>query len=108
VGQELRDEGVLRRARRRVAEIFEQMLKVDARRSVEPGVDAIPVHRSVERRLGRPRAVSAEAADVLSSPHLAGLTIPLARGFADERATACGRRRDVTDRAAVRGAAGSL
>ena len=48
---------------------------------VDPDLDTIRVYRSVRGRFGRPTDLSAEASDVLTSPLLSGLEIPLARVF---------------------------
>jgi Uma2 family endonuclease len=48
---------------------------------VDPDLDAIRVYRRSTEGFDRPKELSAEAADVLTTPLLAGLEIPLARVF---------------------------
>lgn len=49
---------------------------------VDPDLDAIRVYRRSTEGFDRPVELSAEAGDVLATPLLAGLEIPLARAFA--------------------------
>jgi Uma2 family endonuclease len=49
---------------------------------VDPDLDAIRVYRRTDDDFDRPMQLSAEASDVLTTPLLAGLEIPLARVFA--------------------------
>ena len=49
---------------------------------VDPDLDAIRVYRRSTEGFDRPVELSAEAGDVLTTPLLAGLEIPLARAFA--------------------------
>jgi len=49
---------------------------------VDPDLDVIRVYRSDDGPFGRPLELSAEAGDVLTTPVLPGLAIPLARVFA--------------------------
>lgn len=48
---------------------------------VDPDLDLVRVYRR-DDRFARPAALSAEAGDVLTTPHLNGLEMPLARIFA--------------------------
>lgn len=48
---------------------------------VDPDLDVIRVYRREGERFARPVELSAEAGDVLSTPHLEGLDIPLQRVF---------------------------
>ncbi len=50
---------------------------------VDPDLDVVRVYRSREGRFDRPVELRADAGDVLTSPHLAGLEIPLGRVFAE-------------------------
>ena len=49
---------------------------------VDPDLDAIRVYRREAGQFGRPRELSAEAGDVMTTSLLEGLTIPLTRVFA--------------------------
>lgn len=49
---------------------------------VDPELDIVRVFRSRDGELGRPMELSAEAGDMLTTPLLPGLDIPLARVFA--------------------------
>ena len=55
---------------------------VDEYRVVDPDVDAIRVFRRQGKGFDRPVELSAEAGDVLTTPLLPGLQLPLARVFA--------------------------
>jgi Uma2 family endonuclease len=48
---------------------------------VHPDLDAMRVYRASGGRFGRPVELSAETGDVLTTPHLDGLEVPLARVF---------------------------
>ena len=48
---------------------------------VDPELDVIRVYRRDGERFGRPRELSAEAGDVLTTPLLPGLELPLTRIF---------------------------
>jgi Uma2 family endonuclease len=48
---------------------------------IDPERDVIRVYRLDGGRFGRPTELSREAADVLRTPHLDGLEIPLERVF---------------------------
>ena len=50
---------------------------------VDPEIDVIRVHRRDGERFGRPVELSREAGDVLRTPLLPGLDLPLARIFRD-------------------------
>lgn len=50
---------------------------------VDPDIDVIRVYTRTDDRFGRPVELSAEAADVLRTPLLPGLEIPLERVFGD-------------------------
>jgi Uma2 family endonuclease len=50
---------------------------------VDPEIDVIRVYTRADDRFGRPVELAAERGDVLRTPLLAGLEIPLARVFAD-------------------------
>jgi Uma2 family endonuclease len=49
---------------------------------IDPDLDVIRVYRRAADRFSRPVELSAEAGDVLTTPHLEGLEIPLRRVFA--------------------------
>ena len=49
---------------------------------VDPDLDLVRVYRSDAGRFGRPAELSCDAGDVLTSPPLPGLKMPLARIFA--------------------------
>lgn len=49
---------------------------------VDPDLDAIRVYRRTDEAFDRPMELSAEAGDLLTTPLLAGLEIPIARVFA--------------------------
>jgi Uma2 family endonuclease len=49
---------------------------------VDPELSVIRVYRREGEGYGRPQELSAEAGDVLTTPHLEGLVMPLARIFA--------------------------
>jgi Uma2 family endonuclease len=48
---------------------------------VEPAIDVIRIYRQENERFGRPLELSCEAGDVLTTPLLPGLGLPLARVF---------------------------
>jgi len=48
---------------------------------VDPEIDVVRVHRREDDRFGRPIELSREARDVLTTPLLPGLDLPLARMF---------------------------
>jgi Uma2 family endonuclease len=50
---------------------------------VDPELDVIRVYRRDGEKFGRPLELSREMVDVLTTPHLPGLEIPLARVLAD-------------------------
>jgi Uma2 family endonuclease len=50
---------------------------------VDPDIDVIRVYTRTDDRFGRPAELSAERGDVLRTPLLAGLDIPLARVFVE-------------------------
>jgi Uma2 family endonuclease len=50
---------------------------------VDPDIDVIRVYTRTDDRFGRPAELSAERGDVLRTPLLAGLDIPLSRVFVD-------------------------
>jgi Uma2 family endonuclease len=52
---------------------------------VDPDIDGIRVYPRAAGGFGRARALSAEAGDVLTSPLLPGLEVPLVRVFARDR-----------------------
>ena len=49
---------------------------------VDPDLDAIRVYRRLGNRFERPLELSAEAGDVLTTPLLSGIEVPIARVFA--------------------------
>ncbi len=49
---------------------------------VDPDIDVVRVYRAEQGMFGRPTELSAEAGDVLITPHLSGLEIPVSRIFA--------------------------
>ena len=49
---------------------------------IDPELDLVRVYRLEERTFTRPTELSSEAGDVLTSTHLPGLEVPLARIFA--------------------------
>jgi Uma2 family endonuclease len=51
--------------------------------TVDPTIDVVRVYRRLGGRFGKPLELSTGAADVLTTPLLAGLEIPLRRIFAD-------------------------
>jgi Uma2 family endonuclease len=73
-GTRKRDETLKRRLYERTG--------VDEYWVVDPDVDAIRVFRRSSERLSRPVELSTEAGDVLTTPLLPGLEIPLSRVFA--------------------------
>jgi len=50
---------------------------------VDPEIDVVRIYRRTADHFGRPTELSLEAGDVLTSPLLAGLELPLARIFRD-------------------------
>ena len=50
---------------------------------VDPEIDVVRIYRREGERFGRPLELSAEADDVLTTPHLEGLALPLRRIFAE-------------------------
>jgi len=48
---------------------------------IDPEIDVIRVYRRTEREFGWPVELSREAGDVLTTPLLPGLDLPLARIF---------------------------
>jgi Uma2 family endonuclease len=50
---------------------------------VDPDLDVVRVYRNREGRFDRPVELRADAGDVLTSPHLDGLEIPVGRIFAE-------------------------
>jgi Uma2 family endonuclease len=48
---------------------------------VDPAIDVIRIYRQENERFGRPLELSCEAGDVLTTPLLPGLELPLARVF---------------------------
>jgi Uma2 family endonuclease len=50
---------------------------------VDPEIDVVRIYRREGERFGRPIELSREASDVLTTPLLPGLDIPLARVFGD-------------------------
>jgi Uma2 family endonuclease len=73
-GTRQRDETLKRRLYERVG--------VDEYWVLDPDLDSIRIYRRSTTGFGRPVEFSAEAADVLETPLLSGLAIPLARVFA--------------------------
>ena len=49
---------------------------------IDPDLELVRVYTNQERQFGRPRELSAEAGDVLTTPHLDGLELPLSKIFA--------------------------
>jgi Uma2 family endonuclease len=49
---------------------------------VDPDIEVIRISRNTDGRFGRPIELSAEAEDVLTTPHLQGFEMPLRRVFA--------------------------
>ena len=74
-GTRKRDETIKRRLYERVG-VSEYWI-------VDPEIDVIRVHRREGTRFGRPVELSREADDVLTTPLLPGLELPLARIFRD-------------------------
>jgi Uma2 family endonuclease len=72
-GTRKRDETIKRRLYERVG-VSEYWV-------VDPEIDVIRVYRREDARFGRPLALSREGGDVLTTPLLAGLELPLARIF---------------------------
>ena len=50
---------------------------------VDPDLDVVGVYRNRDERFGRPVELRADAGDVLTSPHLDGLEMPVGRIFAE-------------------------
>lgn len=74
-GTRRRDETIKRRLYERVG--------VDEYWVVDPEVDAVRAYRRTGRGFSRPVELSREAGDVLTTPLLPGLELPLSRVFAD-------------------------
>jgi Uma2 family endonuclease len=74
-GTRQRDETIKRRLYER-SDVIEYWV-------VDPDIEVIRVYRRADKGFARPLEMSAEAGDVLTTPLLPGLEIPLARGFVE-------------------------
>ena len=72
-GTRKRDETIKRR-------LYERM-GVSEYRTIDPEIDAVRIYRSDNDGFGRPIELSREAGDILTTPLLPGLELPLARLF---------------------------